>query len=67
MTELSFEPASFDGVICLYTMFHLPRAEQKGLLSKIYSWLKPSGMFVFNLATVDNEEIYGEFLGRGMF
>lgn len=67
MAELSFEPASFDGVICLYTMFHLPRAEQKSLLSKTHSWLKPSAMFVFNLVTVDDEEIYGEFLGRGMF
>jgi len=67
MAALSFEPASFDGVISFFTIFHLPRAEQKGMLSKIYSWLKPGGMFVFNLATVDEEEIHGEFLGHGMF
>jgi ubiquinone/menaquinone biosynthesis C-methylase UbiE len=67
MAALSFEPASFDGVISFFTIFHLPRAEQKGMLSNIYSWLKPGGMFVFNLATVDEEEIHGEFLGHGMF
>lgn len=67
MAALSFEPASFDGVISFFTLFHLPRAEQKVMLSKIHSWLKPGGMFVFNLATVDEEEIHGEFLGHGMF
>ena len=67
MTGLSFEPASFDGVICFFTILHLPRAEQKGMLSNIHSWLKPGGMVVLNLATIDEEEIYGEFMGHGMF
>jgi SAM-dependent methyltransferase len=67
MAALTFEPASFDGVVAFYSIFHLPRAEQKGMLSKICSWLKPGGLFVLNLATEDNEEIYGEFLGHGMF
>jgi ubiquinone/menaquinone biosynthesis C-methylase UbiE len=67
MTRLSFEPASFDGVVSFFTIFHLPRAEQSGMLSSIYSWLKPGGMFVFNLATIDEEEIYGEMMGHGMF
>jgi SAM-dependent methyltransferase len=67
MTLLSFEPESFDGVISFFTIFHLPRDEQKAMLSKIHSWLKPGGLFVFNLATEDEEEIHGEFLGHGMF
>jgi SAM-dependent methyltransferase len=67
MKALTFLPESFDGVISFYTIFHLPRAEQKDMLSSICSWLKPGAMFVFNLGTVDEEEIYGEFLGHGMF
>jgi ubiquinone/menaquinone biosynthesis C-methylase UbiE len=67
MAALSFEPESFDGVISFYAIFHLPRAEQKGMLSNICSWLKPGGMFVCNLSTVDEEAIHGEFLGHGMF
>ncbi|KAK4125405.1 methyltransferase type 11 [Parathielavia appendiculata] len=67
MTALSFEPESFDGVVAFFSIFHLPRAEQKGMFSKIHSWLKPGGMVVFNLATADEEEVYGEFLGHGMF
>lgn len=67
MAALSFEPASFDGVVGFYTIFHLPRAEQSDMLSKIRSWLKPGGLFVFNLATIDKEEIHGEFMGHGMY
>jgi SAM-dependent methyltransferase len=68
MTALTFEPASLDGVVSFFTIFHLPRAEQRGMFARIHAWLKPGGMFVFNLATdVDEEEIYGEMLGHGMF
>lgn len=67
MAALGFEPASFDGVVSFYAVFHLPRAEQKNLLAKIHTWLKPGGMFALNLATVDEEEIHGEMMGHGMF
>lgn len=67
MTTLSFEPESFHGAISFYTLFHLPRSKLKDMLTKIHGWLKPGGVFVFNLATVDEEEIHGEMLGYGMF
>lgn len=67
MATLSFEPASFDGVVSFFAIFHLPRTEQKGMLAKIESWLKPGGMCVFNLGTGDEAETRGEFLGCGMF
>ncbi|KAB8257154.1 S-adenosyl-L-methionine-dependent methyltransferase [Aspergillus pseudonomiae] len=67
MTTLAFEPASFHGVISFYTLFHLPRSQLRAMLAKIHGWLKPGGVFVFNLATLDEEEIHGEFLGYGMF
>lgn len=67
MTTLSYPPSSFDGAVSFYAIFHLPRAEQKGMLAKIYEWLRPGTLFAFNLATMDEEEIHGEFLGHGMF
>ena len=67
MTTVTFEPESFHGAISYYTLFHLPRSKLKAMLAKIHSWLKPGGIFVFNLATIDEEEIHGEFLGYGMF
>jgi hypothetical protein len=57
----------FRGVISFYTLFHLQRSKLRAMLTKIHGWLKPGGAFVFNLATIDEEEIHGEFLGYGMF
>ena len=37
------------------------------MLSKIHSWLKVGGLLVCNFATFDEEEIYGEMMGRGIF
>ena len=67
MAALTFESDSFHGVVSFYTMFHLPRAMLRDMLAKIHGWLKPGGVFVLNLATMDEEEIHGEFLGYGMF
>lgn len=67
MTALDFGPESVDGAVSFYTLFHLPRSKLKEMLTKIHGWLKPGGVFVFNLATIDEEEIHGEFLGYGMF
>jgi SAM-dependent methyltransferase len=67
MTLLSLPPSSLSGVICFFTLFHLPRAEQPPMLAKIFSWLKPGGLLVCNFATFDEEEIYGEMMGRGIF
>ncbi|SMR41807.1 unnamed protein product [Zymoseptoria tritici ST99CH_1E4] len=68
MTALSFPAETFSGATCFYTLFHLPREEQKVMLVRIREWLKPGGLFVFNLAAeIDEEEIYGEMMGHGMF
>ena len=67
MTTLTLQPSSLDGVVCFFTLFHLPRAEQRAMLSRVHSWLKPGGLLVCNFATVDGEEIYGEMMGRGIF
>jgi SAM-dependent methyltransferase len=67
MTTLLLPPSSLSGVISFFTLFHLPRAEQPPMLAKIFSWLKPGGLLVCNFATFDEEEIYGEMMGRGMF
>lgn len=37
------------------------------MLAKIFSWLKPGSMLVFNTATIDSAEIHGEMMGHGMF
>jgi len=67
MTLLSLPPSTLDGAICFFTLFHLPRAEQPPMLSKIFSWLKIGALLVCNFATFDEEEIYGEMMGMGIF
>jgi SAM-dependent methyltransferase len=41
--SVEFPPESFDAVVCLYALFHLPLSVQPGLLQRIASWLRPSG------------------------
>jgi SAM-dependent methyltransferase len=50
-TEVSFAPASFDAVVSLYLLIHLPLEEQPVLLGRIGGWLRPGGWL---LATEDN-------------
>ena len=40
---VGFEPASFDAVVCLYSLIHMPLDEQPGLLRRIGGWLRPAG------------------------
>ncbi|KAB8068900.1 S-adenosyl-L-methionine-dependent methyltransferase [Aspergillus leporis] len=48
MMDLSFENHSFDAVIAMYSLIHLPREEQVALLTRIYKWLKPGALFLGN-------------------
>ncbi len=40
---LDLPDASFDAVVCLYMLIHLPLDEQPALLSRIARWLRPGG------------------------
>ncbi|KAI1467550.1 S-adenosyl-L-methionine-dependent methyltransferase [Daldinia caldariorum] len=60
MTELVFPAASFDAVLALYSLIHLPRAEQTDMLGKIARWLKPGGYLVANFAERGEEAIVKE-------
>ena len=42
-TEVEFPAASFDAVVCLYALIHLPLDEQPALLGRIGRWLRPGG------------------------
>ena len=41
--ELRLPPASFDAVVCLYALIHMPLTEQPMLLERIVTWLRPGG------------------------
>jgi ubiquinone/menaquinone biosynthesis C-methylase UbiE len=61
MTTLTFAEQSFDAVVGMYSLIHLPRAEQGELVVKIAQWLKPGGYF---LANFSEEAIEGQVLDK---
>jgi SAM-dependent methyltransferase len=42
-TGVAFPPASFDAIVCLYALIHMPLAAQAHLLRRAASWLRPAG------------------------
>jgi 2-polyprenyl-3-methyl-5-hydroxy-6-metoxy-1,4-benzoquinol methylase len=42
-TRVELPAGSFDAVVCLYTLIHLPLDEQPVLLGRIAGWLRPGG------------------------
>jgi ubiquinone/menaquinone biosynthesis C-methylase UbiE len=64
-SELTFSPATFDAIVCLYVLIHLPEPEQEALIRCFRSWLRPKGLL---LATVGATAWTGEetdWLGGG--
>ena len=56
MTEITYADDSFNCIIALYSIIHVPIDEQETLLRRIYDWLRPNGYF---LCTVGNKEWTG--------
>jgi SAM-dependent methyltransferase len=42
-TDMNFPSGSFDAVICLYALIHMPLDRQPRLLSDVARWLRPGG------------------------
>jgi SAM-dependent methyltransferase len=54
MTEVDFQPGSFDAVAAFYSIFHVPREQHAKLFDRISRWLRPGGLFVASLGAKDN-------------
>lgn len=65
MTALAFPPATFDAVVCLYSLIHVPVAEQRPLLARIRDWLRPAGWFIVVTGHDAFEGVEGDWLGSG--
>jgi hypothetical protein len=46
MARVDFPVSHFDVVVALYSIIHVPRAEQPGLIGRIHGWLRPGGRFL---------------------
>ncbi|OJJ63128.1 hypothetical protein ASPSYDRAFT_41881 [Aspergillus sydowii CBS 593.65] len=66
MMDLSFTERSLDAVLGMYALIHLPREEQKVLLKRINTWLRPGGYFLGNFAVEEQESAFDHsWLGCG--
>jgi SAM-dependent methyltransferase len=66
IVEYALEPSSFDAIISLYTLIHVPLDDQRALIPRIFAALHPGGLF---LAIVGHEQWTGveDYLGAPMF
>lgn len=55
-----FDDNSIDGVIAMYSLFHIPREELKNTINDIYCILKDNGIFCLSLQLGDNEKFVDE-------
>ena len=46
MRRMDFTPGSFDGVVCLYSIIHVPRGSHRRILSSFRELLKPDGLLL---------------------
>lgn len=68
MTELARPPASFDAVIALFSIPHVPRDEHPALLRQIAGWLCPGGLFLATLGVSEHAGVLDpDWLGVPMY
>ena len=68
MTEMTFEPESFDGVFSWLAIIHVPREQKAGLFANIHRILKPDGILLIAIGCDDwISEPGDDFMGVPMY
>ncbi len=65
-TRLDLPAQHFDGIASFFMFGHVPRRQQEPLLSSIFGWLRPGGVLVTTLGTVDEDDQVSEWFGQPM-
>lgn len=55
MNELKFEENTYDGIISVYTLFHVPRNNHIQIFKKFFEILKPGGILLINTGISESE------------
>ncbi|HUR50452.1 MAG TPA: class I SAM-dependent methyltransferase [Acidimicrobiales bacterium] len=66
VVEWECDPGTFDAIVSLYTLIHIPLEDQQSLLPKLANWLKPGGyllVIIGHTAWTGTED----YLGAEMF
>lgn len=68
ISSVELPEGSFDAVVAIFVLFHLPREEHPEVFRRVWSWLRPGGYFLATL-TEFSEAPYTEddFFGVPMY
>lgn len=67
LLDIQCEPGSFDAVVAVYVLGHVPRERLDALLDGVASWLDAGGLFLASFGTTDTDAWVGQWLGAEMF
>lgn len=67
MTEIEFEPESFDAIVSVNVFNHIPRSDLPRLVERCAAWLRPGGYFLASFGRSGDEGIQDDWLGVPMF
>lgn len=62
---LDFPDNSFDGIICVYTLWHIPRADHSFIIENFHRMLKDNGILVINTGIFESDGM-SDFFGEPM-
>ena len=62
---LDFANDSFDGIICVYTLWHIPRISHPSIIQNFHRMLKNDGILVLNTGIYESEGM-SNFFGEPM-
>lgn len=65
MIILNFDDNSFEGIICVYSLWHVPKKEHAQIYKAFQRILKPNGLLVINTGIRESEGM-GNFFGEPM-
>ena len=67
LTTLELDPESYDAVVAIYVLNHVPRELLPGLLDRVAASLVPGGLFLASFGAGDTPAWTGDWLGTTMF
>jgi cyclopropane fatty-acyl-phospholipid synthase-like methyltransferase len=67
MTEVEFPKASFDAIVSLFAIIHVPLEEQPALFKSIAAWLKHGGLLLVTLGAQEWTGTMSEWHGAEMY
>jgi SAM-dependent methyltransferase len=68
VTTATFPAGSFDAIVALYMLTHVPAADLPALLVRVATWLRPDGLLLATFGSgPSNEAVVGDWLGAPMF